>query len=374
MHPLEEKDSSPLEDKEITRLIKVSREVGYKKQDKIPERNLVDFKPTSIMQIANSSDQRSQPSQGSGAYKSPEVEQKQDEKEDEQTKDQISLNDKEERNSTNVEPSLQNNPEQKDKNNTTESLLEPSSDTSEIVPEQDKIDLKNANENEDPKPVVNDSDLVESDNVTEKKEITDLEKGKQEGIEIGKKIAFEDLENEQQRILESLRSIVDNIKKKEAVDKTELTKSILGVVTRLASERAGYAIEDNSEPFKNRIISFVEKIEQASKRLVLNLNPKDIKLIKKNLVKALNNKEIEIRENSDLFRGDFILQMGSMEIGDLISEQISTKEKSDVKTVKDSEIEIEEVVDSDKEMGSEPPPIPNESQGLDLSNGDEDAK
>ena len=46
MHPLEEKDDSLL-DADITRLIKLSREVGYKKQDNIPERNLVDFK-TSI--------------------------------------------------------------------------------------------------------------------------------------------------------------------------------------------------------------------------------------------------------------------------------------------------------------------------------------
>ena len=60
MQPLEEKDSSPLEDTEITRLIKVSREVGYKKQDKIPERNLVDFKPTSISQIATSFDKKKQ--------------------------------------------------------------------------------------------------------------------------------------------------------------------------------------------------------------------------------------------------------------------------------------------------------------------------
>ena len=41
MQPLEEKDSSPLEDIEITRLIKVSRELGYKKQDKIPERESI---------------------------------------------------------------------------------------------------------------------------------------------------------------------------------------------------------------------------------------------------------------------------------------------------------------------------------------------
>ena len=56
MQPLEEKDSSPLEDTEITRLIKVSRELGYKKQDQIPERDLESFKPTSITQIATSSD------------------------------------------------------------------------------------------------------------------------------------------------------------------------------------------------------------------------------------------------------------------------------------------------------------------------------
>ena len=48
MEPLEEKDSSPLKDSEITRLIKVSKELGYKKQDKIPERDLIHFKPTSI--------------------------------------------------------------------------------------------------------------------------------------------------------------------------------------------------------------------------------------------------------------------------------------------------------------------------------------
>ena len=58
MQPLEEKDSSPLEDIEITRLIKVSRELGYKKQDKIPERNLDHFKPISITQIASFSDHK----------------------------------------------------------------------------------------------------------------------------------------------------------------------------------------------------------------------------------------------------------------------------------------------------------------------------
>ena len=45
----------------------------------------------------------------------------------------------------------------------------------------------------------------------------------------------------------------------------------------------------------------------------------------------MDHKDIEIRENSELFRGDFILQMGSVEIGDLISEQISINEENDEK-------------------------------------------
>ena len=51
MQASEEKEDSPLLDADITRLIKLSREVGYKKQDDIPQRNLVDFKPLSIDKI-----------------------------------------------------------------------------------------------------------------------------------------------------------------------------------------------------------------------------------------------------------------------------------------------------------------------------------
>ena len=72
-----------------------------------------------------------------------------------------------------------------------------------------------------------------------------------------------------------------------------------------------------SDTFKNKIISFADKIEQASKNLILNLNPIDANLLKKSLAESLNDKKVEIRENSELFRGDFIFQMGAVEIGDL---------------------------------------------------------
>ena len=39
------------------------------------------------------------------------------------------------------------------------------------------------------------------------------------------------------------------------------------------------------ETFKNKIISFADKIEQASTNLILNLNPVDADLLSKNLIR-----------------------------------------------------------------------------------------
>ena len=137
----------------------------------------------------------------------------------------------------------------------------------------------------------------------------------------------------------------NNIKKKEAVDKTALTESILRAITRLASERAGTIIDDHPETFKNKIISFADKIEQLSTNLILNLNPVDADLLKKTLSKSLSDKKVEIKKNSELFRGDFIFQMGAIEIGDLLSEQILAAEKENEPTIQmgNSEIDSEKI-------------------------------
>ena len=178
-----------------------------------------------------------------------------------------------------------------------------------------------------------------------------MEEAKQEGIEIGKKIAFTELENKQKEAIDAFLVMIDNIKNKETVDKTDLTESILRVITRLASERAGAMIDDYSDNFKNKIISFADKIEQASKNLILNLNPIDANLLSKTLAESLSDKKVEIRENSELFRGDFIFKMGAVEIGDLISEQIVflDEEKEANSENNNSVIKSEEVGSVDKE-------------------------
>ncbi len=380
MHTLEEKDSSPLEDSEITRLINVSKELGYKKQDKIPERNLVDFKPTSIMQIATSSDQKTQAKSELEANQSPAMKQTEDQIEIKESPSNKSSIDSNNQTSDKSESNFRNNEERNETGGSFESLSKVSSDIPNEAAESAKVNAEGLSESQDSKVLVNEDNSVEMKPV-EKPNIgsfesdhENVEKAKNEGIEIGKKIALTNLENEQQRVIETFQLIIDNIKTKEAVDKTELTQSILKTITRLASERAGSVIEENPVSFKNKITSFVEKIEQVSKKLILNLNPRDASLIKKSLVKNLDQKEIEIRENSELLRGDFILQMGSVEIGDLISEQISISEENDETSIEKTKISVENGKEPDKKIDPVPATNTTDTKNKNEQNGNENGK
>ena len=151
MHPLEEKDSSPLEDAEITRLINVSKELGYKKQDKIPERNLVDFKPTSIMQIATSSNQKDQTKYTSEANQSPEM--KQPEKESE-VKESLGDSFSKEANdpiSSEIETNVHDSRKQNEDNASLESSSKTSSDIPDVSAQLDKLNEQESTKSLEPK-------------------------------------------------------------------------------------------------------------------------------------------------------------------------------------------------------------------------------
>ncbi len=371
MQPLEEKDSSPLEDTEITRLIKVSREVGYKKQDKIPERNLVDFKPTSISQIATSLDKKKKNIYESEPPQSSETFQNTEQGNVKKAEDKSPSNNSDNPNYADVESNMQERDEEDLSENSLKNL-----DLSDESAKEDKKEAETVNQNKEPEANSSDTSLnettlgEETPNVPPENTTTYVEQAKQEGIEIGKKIALKELENEQRTILETFKLMIDNIRKKETIDKTEMMQSVLAVVTRLASERAGRAIDENPEPFKNKILAFVEKIEKGSKKLVLKLNPKDANLVEKKLIGSFHDEEMEIKASPELFRGDFIIQLGSVEIGDLISEQISIKEENDEKVTETQEIHEDADNETDIEVSETNKSSLNESKDIQELSGD----
>ena len=242
MHPLEEKDDTPLLDADITRLIKLSREVGYKKQDNIPERNLVDFKPVSINKIASEASPKS--------------------------------------------------------NKVT---------TPNQMNDQERAQLEGAE--------AKNSDITKEKNDLNKE--TDVNRDK-----------IEDKQDHEQirKTVDAINLLINNIKAKETIDKSDLMNSITDVITNLASERAGLEIDKTPQVLKDKIVAFVDEIEHATKKIILNLHPKDAELIKQITKEAQLDQNIELKENSELFRGDYILQMGSIEMGNLISKQLHVSE------------------------------------------------
>ena len=99
------------------------------------------------------------------------------------------------------------------------------------------------------------------------------------------------------------------------------------------AERAGQIIDKHPKSFTEKILSFIDDIDKSSKKVILNLNPNDAKLIGSSILEHFSENELKIKENSDLFRGDSILQLGSIEIGDIISERVAFSSKIDNKKV-----------------------------------------
>jgi len=306
MQASEEKDDSPLLDADISRLIKLSREVGYKKQDDIPQRNLVDFKPLSIDKIV--AEVESKPSKPDASNKVEDREKPthskletkdnntQDQKEDNQT--DIGLDDKiEEKQKQVIAERVEENPSDK--------IIEP--------PEEEV-------------PNFDDKEALKQNVITPSNNDEAIEAARKEGIEIGKKMAFSEIETDQTKSVETLNLLIKNIKNKETIDKSELMSSITNVIITLASERAGLEIDKTPEILKKKILAFVDEIEHASKKVVVNLNPNDAELIKEISKEPFFTENIELKENSELFRGDFILQMGTIEMGNLISKQLFISE------------------------------------------------
>ena len=335
MEELADKDTSPLKDSEISRLIDVSNKAGFKKQGSIPERNLIDFKPKSLLEIALKEDQidknrekkidpypNSNTSQNEAVQENqrsetevletttvsedPTLEQK--EPEELKTTEDHDLDEDHTSETSSQDMMHQTKEENQSKENASEGIPENPSETNELEPRKNELDP--------------------------------LTSAKQEGIEIGKKMAMTEAGNNLAEASKTLHSVIESLKGKDVLDKTNLMNSILTTITNIACERAGQIIDEHPKSFTEKILAFVDDIDKSSKKVILNLNPHDAKLIGSNILEHFSDNEIQIKENSDLFRGDSILQIGSIEIGDIISERITFSSEADSHKKKDPEPNI----------------------------------
>ncbi len=140
------------------------------------------------------------------------------------------------------------------------------------------------------------------------------------------------MQNEMQEELGSafgaLTTLIAAFKNSDSEAYDSIHKAIEDKIIALASERAGYAIEDNPEPFVEKISRFVQSIGDANRQMTIRLNPNDLSLIQDNL--ADHNLQPEY------FIGDFKLQpgdvriiSGAIEIQDILSKRVESPVSKD---------------------------------------------
>ena len=334
MEELADKNNSPLKDSEIARLIDVSNSTGYKKQETIPERNLIDFKPKSLLEIALKEDNKEKK-----IDEQPDSNVNQDEKVEESQISETEISESAkapENKNLELEEPEESRPKENQEDNEEDAPQDSSKDTTNHNEEGTKIEetaleSKSGNLTDDSQTF----ETIETD--TRKNEVDPLISAKQEGIETGKKMAIESARNNLAEASKTLHSVIESLRGKDVLDKTNLMNSILTTITNIACERAGQIIDEHPKSFTEKILTFIDEIDKSSKKVILNLNPHDAKLIGSSILEHYSDNEIQIKENSDLFRGDSILQIGSIEIGDTISERITFGSETDSYKKKEQE-------------------------------------
>ena len=297
MEELADKDTSPLKDSEISRLIDVSNNAGYKKQEAIPNRNLIDFIPKSLLEIAlkeehveTNKEKKIEPQPNSADNQDDLAEENHPSKAERSE----GAKDSEDKTSELIEAE---DSEPIDSQEPNEDISKPSSQDMINQQETENQSKENTSDGTFENHTEIDQALKKNELETKKNEVDPLTAAKQEGIEIGKKMANTLEENNLIEASKTLHSVIESLKGKDVLDKTKLMNSILSVITDIACERAGQIIDKHPKSFTEKILSFIDDIDKSSKKVILNLNPYDAKLIGSSILEHFSENELK-----DLFR------------------------------------------------------------------------
>lgn len=140
------------------------------------------------------------------------------------------------------------------------------------------------------------------------------------------------MQNEMQEELGSafgaLTTLISAFKNSDSDAYDTIHKVIEDKIIALASERAGYAIEDNPEPFVEKISRFVQSIGEANRQMTIRLNPNDLSLIQDNLADHNLQPEYFIGD-AKLQPGDVRIVSGAIEIQDILSKRVESPASKD---------------------------------------------
>ena len=155
-----------------------------------------------------------------------------------------------------------------------------------------------------------------------------FERGKAEGVAEGRQAAI--AENKAAAEVAAKAELAEKVSvfgqtlasllKPQAMQAEVLTKSIHAAILKLASERAGKEIDDVPDAFANRIGALVSAIGKKINEGQVQLNADDYSVMTAYFADTTYNFVV----NSDLMRGDVVLQFDGIELADIAENRIGS--------------------------------------------------
>ena len=147
-------------------------------------------------------------------------------------------------------------------------------------------------------------------------------------------------EAERTEIISRLEAVIAAAAGIEAVDVSALAPAIEQAVLRLASERAGLAIQENPQGLFQRIEQLIEKVKSSATAICVTLNPEDLKAVEawRSAQNAYPN--WVWRADTQLVSGDIKLKLDGISVSDVLG--LEVKAQTDMKVEEPAERAMEE--------------------------------
>ena len=174
----------------------------------------------------------------------------------------------------------------------------------------------------------NKKQLIEENNALIEERIKKAEqdaflKGKEEGLEEGKLQGISEARAQSQEGLDAAISVfriaAETIDNSDQSNLDILNDTIQRSVLSLAQESAGFIIDTIPEKFISRINELSKLINENIKKISLEMNIEDYGIIKEFIEKDEFLSSLNIRQNSDLSRGNMRLNADGIKVDDFVS-------------------------------------------------------
>ena len=176
-------------------------------------------------------------------------------------------------------------------------------------------------------------------------------------------------EAERTEIISRLEAVIAAAAGTEAVDISALAPEIEQAVLRLASERAGLAIQENPQGLVQRIEQLIEKVKSSASAICVTLNPEDLKAVEawRSAQNAYPN--WVWRADTQLVSGDIKLKLDGISVSDVLG--LEAKAQTDMKVEEPAERALEENLAEDATVAEDAQPMETEAGNIDETETDQ---